>query len=137
MKILNHFQHVNLTSDQRNALVQLQSFLESDKRVFIPQGYAGSGKTNLLKGFVTNIKKILNNTFGLDQTEEDCVDLEKMKDRIYYNVELMSFSVLITQRTIFKINLMRKLIASCSILSIPNWSFITSSLNTEQIQCLN
>ena len=45
MKILNHFQHINLTGDQHNALVQLQSFLESDELVFILKGYAGSGKT--------------------------------------------------------------------------------------------
>jgi tRNA A37 threonylcarbamoyladenosine biosynthesis protein TsaE len=52
MKIFDHFQHINLTNDQRNALEMLQAFLESDERVFILQGYAGSGKTTLLKGFV-------------------------------------------------------------------------------------
>ena len=52
MKIFDHFQHINLTNDQRIALEKLHSFLESDERVFILQGYAGSGKTTLLKGFV-------------------------------------------------------------------------------------
>lgn len=52
MNIFNHFQHINLTNDQRNALEKLHVFLESDERVFILQGYAGSGKTTLLKGFV-------------------------------------------------------------------------------------
>lgn len=52
MKIFDHFQHINLTNDQRNALEKLHAFLESDERVFILQGYAGSGKTTLLKGFV-------------------------------------------------------------------------------------
>lgn len=56
MKIFNHFQHINLTSDQRNALVKLHAFLESDERVFILQGYAGSGKTTLLKGFIEYLK---------------------------------------------------------------------------------
>lgn len=50
--MLNHFQHINLTDDQRNAVVQLSEFLESDKRVFILQGYAGSGKTTLISGLV-------------------------------------------------------------------------------------
>ena len=52
MKIFEHFRHINLTNDQRNALEMLHAFLESDERVFILQGYAGSGKTTLLKGFV-------------------------------------------------------------------------------------
>jgi tRNA A37 threonylcarbamoyladenosine biosynthesis protein TsaE len=52
VKIFEHFQHIILTKDQRNALEMLHAFLESDERVFILQGYAGSGKTTLLKGFV-------------------------------------------------------------------------------------
>jgi tRNA A37 threonylcarbamoyladenosine biosynthesis protein TsaE len=52
MNIFNHFQHINLTNDQRNALEKLNTFIESDERLFILQGYAGSGKTTILKGFV-------------------------------------------------------------------------------------
>lgn len=52
MNIFDHFQHINLTNDQRNALEKLHAFLERDERIFILQGYAGSGKTTLLKGFV-------------------------------------------------------------------------------------
>ncbi len=58
MKIFDHFQHINLTNDQRNALEKLQAFLESDERVFILQGYAGSGKTTLLKGFVEYLQSL-------------------------------------------------------------------------------
>lgn len=58
MKIFDHFQHINLTNDQRQALEKLHAFLESDERVFILQGYAGSGKTTLLKGFVEYLKSI-------------------------------------------------------------------------------
>lgn len=58
MKIFDHFQHINLTNDQRNALERLHAFLESDERVFILQGYAGSGKTTLLKGFVEYLKSL-------------------------------------------------------------------------------
>jgi hypothetical protein len=52
MEIFNHFQHINLTTDQSDALEKLNAFLFSDERLFILQGYAGSGKTTLLKGFV-------------------------------------------------------------------------------------
>ncbi len=58
MKIFDHFQHINLTNDQRNALERLNIFLESDERVFILQGYAGSGKTTLLKGFVEYLESL-------------------------------------------------------------------------------
>lgn len=58
MKIFDHFQHINLTNDQRNALEKLHAFLESDNRIFILQGYAGSGKTTLLKGFVEYLHSI-------------------------------------------------------------------------------
>jgi ATP-dependent exoDNAse (exonuclease V) alpha subunit len=58
MKIFDHFQHINLTNDQRNALEKLHAFLETDRRIFILQGYAGSGKTTLLKGFVKYLKSL-------------------------------------------------------------------------------
>ncbi len=58
MKIFDHFRHINLNNDQRNALEKLQVFLESDGRVFVLQGYAGSGKTTLLKGFVEYLKSL-------------------------------------------------------------------------------
>lgn len=58
MKIFNHFLHINLTNDQHNTLENLQACLESDKRVFILQGYAGSGKTTLLKGFVAYLESL-------------------------------------------------------------------------------
>lgn len=58
MKIFDHFRHISLTNDQRNALEKLQAFLESDERVFVLQGYAGSGKTTLLKGLVEYLKSL-------------------------------------------------------------------------------
>ncbi len=58
MKIFDHFQHINLTNDQRNAVERLYAFLESDERVFILQGYAGSGKTTLLKGIVEYLQSL-------------------------------------------------------------------------------
>ena len=32
MKFFDHFQYINLTKDQRNALEMLSAFLESDER---------------------------------------------------------------------------------------------------------
>lgn len=58
MNIFDHFQHINLTNDQRQALEKLHAFLESDERIFILQGYAGSGKTTLLKGFVEYLESL-------------------------------------------------------------------------------
>ncbi len=58
MSIFNYFQNINLTGDQRNALEKLQSFLESNERIFILKGYAGSGKTTLFKGVVEYLQSI-------------------------------------------------------------------------------
>lgn len=58
MNIFNHFQHIILTNDQRDTLASLQNFFNSDKRVFIIQGYAGSGKTTMLKGFVEYLQSL-------------------------------------------------------------------------------
>lgn len=52
MSILKHFQHLELTGDQRNALEKIEVFLQGDERVFILKGYAGSGKTTLIKGLI-------------------------------------------------------------------------------------
>ncbi|NRS87789.1 hypothetical protein HNQ02_000696 [Flavobacterium sp. 7E] len=50
MSIFNHFQHLILSSDQEIALSKLETFLDSSNQVFILKGYAGSGKTTILKG---------------------------------------------------------------------------------------
>ena len=41
--------------------------------------------------FLTQIIKVLNDSFGLELTEEDKVEFEKVKKNIYSNAELMSF----------------------------------------------
>lgn len=41
--------------------------------------------------FLTKIIKVLNDTYGLELTEEDKVEFKKMKESIYSNEELMSF----------------------------------------------
>jgi ATP-dependent exoDNAse (exonuclease V) alpha subunit len=50
--IQNHFQHINLTEDQKLALDKFEKFLSSDSSIFVLKGYAGSGKTTILSGIV-------------------------------------------------------------------------------------
>lgn len=52
MSILNHFQHLNLSQSQETALNNLEAFFVSPVQVFMLKGYAGSGKTTILKGLV-------------------------------------------------------------------------------------
>lgn len=56
MSIFNHFQNLTLSNDQKVALEKLESFLNSSTKVFILKGYAGSGKTTILKGLVDHFK---------------------------------------------------------------------------------
>ena len=41
--------------------------------------------------WLTKIIKVLNDTFGIEVTEDDKVEIAKMKDNIYTNEELMSY----------------------------------------------
>ena len=50
-----------------------------------------SGKEDDELDMLTNIIKVLNDTFGIDLTDEDKVEFKKMKEKIYSNQELMSF----------------------------------------------
>lgn len=52
MSIFNHFQHLNLSQGQETALTKLEAFLASPGQVFMLKGYAGSGKTTILKGVI-------------------------------------------------------------------------------------
>lgn len=58
MKIINHFLDIKLTQDQRNTVDLLESFFNGGDKVFILQGYAGSGKTTLIKGIISYLKEI-------------------------------------------------------------------------------
>lgn len=48
-----HFQHININSDQSQAIDQIGDFIKSDTNIFILQGYAGTGKTTLVRGLVS------------------------------------------------------------------------------------
>lgn len=47
---------IALTTHQQAALDQLHSFLDSPERLFVLEGYAGTGKTTLLQAFVAQLK---------------------------------------------------------------------------------
>ncbi|MBK6571408.1 MAG: AAA family ATPase [Saprospiraceae bacterium] len=52
MSIINHFNHLNLSQGQETALAKLEAFLAGPANVFMLKGYAGSGKTAILRGLV-------------------------------------------------------------------------------------
>ncbi|MFZ4377096.1 MAG: ATP-dependent DNA helicase [Saprospiraceae bacterium] len=58
MSIFNHFNHLNLSKGQETALTKLEAFLDSTVPVFMLKGYAGSGKTTILKGLVDYLSDI-------------------------------------------------------------------------------
>jgi hypothetical protein len=58
MSIFNHFKHLNLSQGQETALTNLEAFLTSPTQVFLLKGYAGSGKTTILKGLVEYLNSI-------------------------------------------------------------------------------
>lgn len=64
MSIFDHFKHLNLSPGQKTALTKLEAFLDSPVQLFMLKGYAGSGKTTILKGLVEYLKG-KNKTFSL------------------------------------------------------------------------
>jgi len=56
MSILNHFPQLILSPDQAQALKDLDLFLTGNAQVFILKGYAGTGKTTILKGVIDFLK---------------------------------------------------------------------------------
>ena len=60
--IKDFFENLNLTLDQDKVIDKLEEFFFSDKQVFILKGYAGTGKTTVLKGISKYLQK--NNRLG-------------------------------------------------------------------------
>ncbi len=61
MNIRDYFKELKLTTDQQNVLDELVRFVGGDNRAFLLKGYAGTGKTTLLKGickFLSNEKRL-------------------------------------------------------------------------------
>jgi hypothetical protein len=58
MSIFDHFQNITLSQSQEIALRQLHDFLAGPANVFMLKGYAGTGKTTLLKGLAVYLHAI-------------------------------------------------------------------------------
>lgn len=58
MSIFDHFKDLDLSPGQTAALTKLDSFLENSTQVFMLKGYAGSGKTTIIKGLVEYLNAI-------------------------------------------------------------------------------
>jgi len=58
MSIFNYFQHLALTTDQEMTLKKLETFISGTDHLFMLKGYAGSGKTTILKGLVKYLNAI-------------------------------------------------------------------------------
>ena len=57
MSLQKYFPQLELTQDQQKAFQALMEFLGSEHQIFILKGYAGTGKTTLLKGFLKYLKQ--------------------------------------------------------------------------------
>jgi len=68
MSIFNHFQHITLTNDQRNAVEKIEAFIHGENDVFILNGYAGSGKTTLIKGIAEYLNSLQKKFFLMAPT---------------------------------------------------------------------
>lgn len=58
MSIFNHFTNMTLSNDQQKALEMIQDFLNSDESIFLLKGYAGTGKTTILKGIISYLNEL-------------------------------------------------------------------------------
>ena len=58
MRIFDHFNHLVLSQSQITALTKLELFLDGPSHVFMLKGYAGSGKTTILKGLIEYFTEI-------------------------------------------------------------------------------
>jgi tRNA A37 threonylcarbamoyladenosine biosynthesis protein TsaE len=58
MSIVNHFLHLDIGSDQERTLRMLENYLNGSSSIFILKGYAGTGKTTILKGLVSYLNEI-------------------------------------------------------------------------------
>ena len=55
---ISEFFNTELTNSQKNAIAEIESFLESTDNCFILKGYAGTGKTFLIEGLIRCFNKI-------------------------------------------------------------------------------
>jgi len=97
MSLFNYFNHLTLSSDQETALAKLETFFESPTQVFMLKGYAGTGKTTLLKGitqYLDNQKKkfqVIAPTGRAAKILREKTGYGKTIHSTIYNLEKISF----------------------------------------------
>ncbi len=74
---------------QYNTSLELESGNTSEEGLTVGQGKSLGGEDEV--DMLSNIIQKLNDTFGLDLTDEDKVEFFRMRDKLYANEELMSF----------------------------------------------
>ena len=57
MTLQNTFNQYNLNQGQKELLENLDNFLKSDDNCFLLKGYAGTGKTFMMKGLTDYLKE--------------------------------------------------------------------------------
>ena len=62
----NHFQHININKDQHQAIDKINDFLKSDSNIFILKGYAGTGKTTLIREIISSVSKAMSSWSDID-----------------------------------------------------------------------
>ena len=58
MDIIKYTQGFELTPDQKTAVRMLEAFLQNDEHIFVLKGYAGTGKTTLIRGMVAYFSEV-------------------------------------------------------------------------------
>lgn len=58
MNITDYFSNLVLTKDQNSAILAFEKFLNSNNRIFLLKGYAGTGKTTLIRGILKYLQTL-------------------------------------------------------------------------------
>ncbi len=99
MRIFDHFNHLVLSQSQIAALTKLELFLDGPSHVFMLKGYAGSGKTTILKGLIEYFTEIQKGYVLMAPTgraakiirEKTGVDANTVHKTIYSFDDLLEF----------------------------------------------
>ena len=113
MSLYKYFTNYKLTNDQKKLIEKLDDFIRNENQCFIIKGYAGTGKTFILKGLIEYLKnlhiytvlaaptgraaKVMNdytksNAYTIHKTIYSMNDIEKIKKSNYENDEILIYS---------------------------------------------
>lgn len=82
MSILNQILNISPTNDQKQALLLFEQFLSSKENVFILSGYAGTGKTTLLRTMVNYVNQLGKTNYFMAPTGRAAKVLSENTGRI-------------------------------------------------------